>query len=942
VPSENAEAELYYRLLLRHTRWLETQWDPGTGRYPLADFVFAGVLGNAVLLTQGTYDAVLAGVDQEVLHDHTIPTIQHFAASNFWATSSTWGGGGYEWGGRIFWDGTFESYFVAAARLLWAELDQSTRDDVDQIAIRGANYVLSLGANEDPRSAPWSSNGLAGGWHDNSKIEEMGAKSMPLATGLGYFPNHPNAAAWREWLTRWMSNMTGLPSADDTNGTLIDGQPVSEWNQAHNLFDFHVVENHGTYSPMYQESAGAYPGRNAVHFLIADTPLPEIFAKQPNVVGLWKTLTRLGAGAGLSAHPMIADRYHLYGRDVLPLTWRRNGQADTSVARSEVMLGAHLEPYLAHPPADRLTKFSGEPKYEPEARAEVAIAYLLHLWRDRLHGDVVPLDPADYWAGVSGFADFGTEIGLAAHQSQDALAMVVSKPGHVKFAYLPEHDDWLFDVSGTAPGFLPSTGLAVTGRQTVRYDDQDDGFAGSATVLRVGGGFAGFATLPTGAVVYASSGLAAGEGALRLHALSMPGVPGLDGNRTFHGPAGSVTLPGEAPGGVDDVSFPAASGRYVRVLGVRPGTQFGYSLWSVEVFAGGATDHALGKTATASSSEPAFPPARVTDGNGATRWAVASAERPRLDSWVRVDLGTTRAVDRVKLSWEAAYGAEYRIQVSANGTTWQDAAVVPAAHTFAPPPVVPGGNGGVDDLTFPAVPGRYVRMLGARQATQYGYSLWSVEVFAGGATDHALGKTATASSSEPSFPPARVTDGNGATRWAVSSAERPRPNSWVRVDLGTTRAVDRVKLTWEAAYGAEYRIQVSVDGTTWQDAVRVPAPPQSVPWVNVDDRTGFVVRRTTNPIRVTATGMTLSNGPAAGSAGMVVEGYPAQQATRTAELAREVAPRADTAGVATALADGYLCVFNLTGAAVEANVWAGDQTVHFGIPAASARIQWFG
>jgi hypothetical protein len=346
--------------------------------------------------------------------------------------------------------------------------------------------------------------------------------------------------------------------------------------------------------------------------------------------------------------------------------------------------------------------------------------------------------------------------------------------------------------------------------------------------------------------------------------------------------------------------------------------------------------------ATASSSEPGFPPSRVTDGAAATRWAVSTAERPRLDSWVRVDLGTVRAVDRVKLSWEAAFGAEYRIQVSANGTTWQDAAAVPAAHTFAPPPVVPGGNGGVDDLTFPAVTGRYVRMLGARAATQFGYSLFSVEVFAGSATDQALGKVATASSSEPGFPPSRVTDGAAATRWAVSTAERPRPNSWVRIDLGTARAVDRVKLSWEAAFGAEYRIQVSGDGITWQDAVRVPATPQSAPWVNVDDRAGCVVRRTTNPIRVTATGMTLSHGPAAGSAGMVVEGYPAQQAAGTAELARETAPRADLPGVAAALVDGYLCVFNLTGAAVEANVWAGDQTVHFGLPAASARIQTFG
>ncbi len=941
MATEDAECQLYYRLLLRHTRWVEAQWDPVAGRYPLADFTFTAVLGNAVLLTQGTYDPALAGVDIEVLRSHTIPTIAHFAATNFWASGSTWGGGGYEWGGRIFWDGTFESYFVAAARLLWSELDQSTKDDVDLIAVRGADYVTGLGAGEDPRSAPWTSNGLTGGWQDNSKIEEMGAKSMPIATGLAYFPSHPHAGSWRQWLTRWMSNMSGLPSADQNNQTLIDGVPVSQWNSAHNLYDGYLVENHGSYSPIYQESVGAYPGRNAVHFLLANTPLPEVFTKQPNAGGAWQTLTRLGTAAGLSAHPMIADRYHLYGRDVLPIAWRRLGQADHSAARSEVLLGGHLEPYQAFPPANRLTKFSGEPKYEPEARAEVAMAYLLHLWRDRLQGDVAPVDEQQYWDDAAGVVDFGTEIALVGHQSANALAMVVTKPGYVKFAYLPEHDDWMFDVSGTAPAFLPSTGLAVTGRQVTRYTEASNGFAASATVLRVGGGFAGFATLPTGAAVYATSGLAANEGALRLHSMSMPGVPGLDDERTFHGQGGSVTLKVQWPGGIDDVPFPTVSARYVRVLGVRPATAFGYSLWSVEVFAGGSADLAQGKAATASSNAPGFAPSLVTDGDPATRWAVSTADRPRLDSWVRVDLGSVQSVDRVRLSWEAAYGAEYRIQVSTNGTTWQDTTRVPASYTFPAPPVVPGGNGGVDDLTFPAVSGRYVRMLGSRPATAFGYSLWSVEAFAGGTTDLALGRPAIASSNTSGYAPSAVTDGNATTRWAVSTAERPRTNSWVRVDLGTVQSVNRVRLSWEAAYGAEYRIQVSTNGTTWQDAVRVPSPPQLTRWVNVDDRAGFVVRNTTNPIQVGSTGMTLSAGPAGGSAGMVVQAYPAQPAAGTAALAGDTAPKADLPGVATALADGYLCVFNLTGAAVETNVWAGDQSVHFGIPAAAARIQQF-
>lgn len=49
-------AETYYRVLLNHTHWSETQWDATRGYYTDKDFGFAVVLGNAVLLTQGTYD----------------------------------------------------------------------------------------------------------------------------------------------------------------------------------------------------------------------------------------------------------------------------------------------------------------------------------------------------------------------------------------------------------------------------------------------------------------------------------------------------------------------------------------------------------------------------------------------------------------------------------------------------------------------------------------------------------------------------------------------------------------------------------------------------------------------------------------------------------------------------------------------------------------------
>jgi F5/8 type C domain len=525
--SENSFSRDYYRLLLEHTRWSETVWDEAAGRYQGKDFNFAVVLGHAVLLTLGDYDADLAGVPRATLAARTLPTIRHFAASNKWA-------GGTEWGARIYWDSTFEAYFVAAAKLLWDHLDPQTHANVEAIMRGAAGYVVGPGRDENTT--------LAGNYRGDSKIEEMGAKSMPLAAASAHLPDDPGADTWREWLNLWTLNMGGLPVADRANTARIEGRAVADWMQGHNVYDSFAVENHGSYSPIYQESMGAYPGRNAVQFLLAGRRLPQSQVGLPNADELWATLAHLGTDAGLSAHPMVADRFHLYGRDVLPLAFRTTVLGDRYAARAERMLADHLVPYFHYPPSNRLTKFSGEPKYEPEARAELAMAYLLHYWRERLAGSVEPVGRGEFFERFAGAVDYGAEVGMVGHQTTGGLAIAVSKPGFVKFAFLPEHDDWMFDVAGTSPAFIPAVATQLTGRTVHTYRGARDGFEGSATVFGTTTGYAGFTTQADGTVVYATTGLAPDEGVLRVFNLSMPGVRGLDGDRTFHGPDGAYTL----------------------------------------------------------------------------------------------------------------------------------------------------------------------------------------------------------------------------------------------------------------------------------------------------------------------------------------------------------------------------------------------------------------
>src|SRR5690606_8479457 len=101
--------------------------------------------------------------------------------------------------------------------------------------------------------------------------------------------------------------------------------------------------------------------------------------------------------------------------------------------------------YQSYAPIDRLAKFSGEPKYEPEARAEIAISYLLHVESAESEaGVVVPTPQDEFFQRLSGVRDFGAGPGLSVQQSENAWAASSSKPGFLKFPWAPQHDSWLF------------------------------------------------------------------------------------------------------------------------------------------------------------------------------------------------------------------------------------------------------------------------------------------------------------------------------------------------------------------------------------------------------------------------------------------------------------------------------------------------------------------
>jgi hypothetical protein len=318
------------------------------------------------------------------------------------------------------------------------------------------------------------------------------------------------------------------------------------------------------------------------------------------------------------------------------------------------------------------------------------------------------------------------------------------------------------------------------------------------------------------------------------------------------------------------------------------------------------TNIALGKPVFASSSETAATgPSNAVDGNATTRWSSLFSD----PQWIYVDLGGNYSISRVNLTWEAAYGKDYKIQVSPDASTWTDLKAVT------------GNTSLNNDWTTLSGTGKYVRIYGTARGTVYGYSLFELQVYgtpvvgnqapsvnitapannanylapatvnlganatdadgtiakveffhsgsifigqststsnpynftwsnvASGtysitckATDNlgattvsasivvvvsppssgniAKGKPAFASSTETSTTgAANAVDGVSTTRWSSLFSDP----QWIYVDLGGNYNVNRVKLVWEAAYGKDYKIQVSLNNSSWTDIKTVTA-----------------------------------------------------------------------------------------------------------------------
>ncbi|MDG0813789.1 discoidin domain-containing protein [Cohnella rhizosphaerae] len=168
--------------------------------------------------------------------------------------------------------------------------------------------------------------------------------------------------------------------------------------------------------------------------------------------------------------------------------------------------------------------------------------------------------------------------------------------------------------------------------------------------------------------------------------------------------------------GLTDRSI-SADARYVRLY-ITQGTQIGSDgyarIYDFEVY--GSTNISLNRWASANAYNLASEtPQKALDGDLASKW-VAIAKTTNNDYWLQADLFAPVTVKRwvvihpgaVSSSYDIYNARAYKLQASADGTTWTDI------------DSVSGNASAMTDRTIPAVTARYFRLV-ITEGTQSGY-----------------------------------------------------------------------------------------------------------------------------------------------------------------------------------------------------------------------------
>jgi len=204
----------------------------------------------------------------------------------------------------------------------------------------------------------------------------------------------------------------------------------------------------------------------------------------------------------------------------------------------------------------------------------------------------------------------------------------------------------------------------------------------------------------------------------------------------------------------------------------------------------GATNVALGGTATQSSTTYNGSPARAIDGNTSGRWGENSVTHTAQTAapWWRVDLGNAHRVDRVTLWNRTSCCSERLSNFHVDYLDAQGSVIVSQDY--------PGQAGTTTEIMLSAsgVHAVRVQLYGTNPLSLAEVQVWGA--LESTTPNVALGATASQSSTTYRGDAARAIDGNTSGHYGESSVTHTASTvaPWWRVDLGKAHRVDRVSL----------------------------------------------------------------------------------------------------------------------------------------------------
>jgi hypothetical protein len=320
--SDRELMDLYTRMLVDYSRYAEGQWHTST-TVPDAGYWGNGISdGNegirAVSDTALAYAALakktgaLDVKTRDAYRGRAIAGIRYIVRTHL--TGDRKCVNGKQWGASwqsSMWTGTTGF----AAWMLWDDMDADLRKSVEQVVVFEANRFLD-------RKPPGRESG-------DTKAEENGWDQTCISLAAAMFPQHPNAAKWKQKSIEYMMNTVSV-RRDLKDTTIVDRRPVKDWMNIPNYYPDFTLENHGIFHPSYTMVSPAEVGQGALFYAYAGLPIPQ--AAGHNLKQNWALLQTI----------MLPHGYWAYTQG---MDWALNSDGHTHYL---AFLSGYLKDPLAH------------------------------------------------------------------------------------------------------------------------------------------------------------------------------------------------------------------------------------------------------------------------------------------------------------------------------------------------------------------------------------------------------------------------------------------------------------------------------------------------------------------------------------------------------------------------------------------------------------------